>query len=284
MEGKATSGTKGAGVTGLVDEIPPATNVVDELSPVVVDNSAPVIEEDQSTPVVVCNSVLVVITDESPAAAVKIESLLAVNCTGSTADGFTTGGAGAGVRAAGGVDAVELTDGLGDLATIGIDVDFTGVKGGGAITDCALSPQMGVGGDDVINGVGAKADEVLTIVGLVVEVVAGSKVVGAVRDRSEGVETTGAGMITDAVAGGVTSRETPCILEGTGPERAGIVGSAANFAVKADVDPFTIGVAPRAFTGIPAVELPSPFPDCAGSFALCEVIVASILCNKAAKG
>jgi len=93
-------------------------------------------------------------------------------------------------------------------------------------------------------------------------VVVGS-IVGAVRDRSEGVETTGAG-ITDVVAEGVTSQETPCVLEeeGTDPERASIVGAAANFTVKADDDPFTFGVAPRAFTGIPTIELPSTFPDC----------------------
>lgn len=247
VEGKTTSGTKGAAATGLVDEIPPATNVADGLSPVVVDNSAPVVVEDKSTAVVV-----------------KIESALAVDRMGSTTDGFTTGGAGAGVRAAGGVDAVELTDGLGDLATIGIGVDFTGVKGGGAITDCALSPQIGVGvWADVIEDVGEKADKVLAIVGLVVDVVVGSKVAGAVGDRSEGVEITAAG-ITDVVAEWVTSRETPCVLEeGTGPERAGIVGAATNFAVKSDDDPFTFGVAPRGFTGIPVVELPSTLPDCA---------------------
>ena len=188
VKGKTTSGTKGAAATGLVDEIPPATNVADGLSPVVVDNSAPVVVEDESTAVVV-----------------KIEPALAVDRMGSTTDGFTTGGAGAGVRAAGGVDAVELTDGLGDLATIGIGVDFTGVKGGGAITDCALSPQIGVGvWADVIEGVGEKADRVLAIVGLVVEVVVGSKVVGAVRNRLEGVEITAAG-ITDVVAEWLTS-------------------------------------------------------------------------------
>jgi hypothetical protein len=83
------------------------------------------------------------------------------------------------------------------------------------------------------------------------------------RDRSERVEKTGAGL-TDVVAEGVASRETPCVLiEGTGTEKVGIVGTAANFAVKVDDDPFTFGVAPRAFTSIPAVRLPSTFPDCA---------------------
>lgn len=235
-----------------MDEIPPATNVVDGLSPVVVDNSAPVVVEDESTPVVVYNSVPVVVTDESPAVAVKIEAALAVDRMGSTADGFTTGGAGAGVRAAGGVDAVELTDGLGDLAIIGIGIDFMGVKGGGAITDCALSPQIGVGGwTDVIEG-----DRVL---GLVAEVVVASKREGAVRDRSEGVETTGAGL-TVVVAEGVISR---ILEEGTGSGKAGIVGAAANFAVRTDDDPFTFGVIPSAPTGIPVIEPPSTFPDCA---------------------
>jgi hypothetical protein len=173
VEGITTSSTKEAGVTGLVDEIPPTTNVVDESLPIV-DNLAPVVVKDESTSVVVYNSAPVVVTDESPAAAVKIEAALAVDCMGSTTDAFTTGGAGAGVRAAGGVDAVELSDGLGDLATIGIGVDFTEVKGGGAITDCAVSPQIGVGGRVVVvEGVSAKTDEVLTIVGFVVEVVVG---------------------------------------------------------------------------------------------------------------